>query len=268
MSELQNEETDLDVTETEVIENQEIESDLATDSDSQHEQKAVDETANQEAIQKAINKKHFETQQAKRDLDAANKRIAEFEDKQRQQLAAQMANVAPMPDAFDDDYAEKMQARDSQIAQKAQFDAQQATYNEQKRFQQQEADNKAQLDLRSKVESYGKRTKDLGIGQEEMQAAGNTVAQYGISDDLTMAILADTDGPLITKYLAANPVELSTLSTMNPVQAAMHLERNVRGKATALRPKTTNAPAPADNLRGGANAKGVQYKNISGAKFE
>lgn len=268
MSELQNDEVVQDEQVPEVVENQEIESDLATDSDGQHEQKPVDETVNQDAIQKRINAKHFETQQTKRDLDAANKRIEAFEARQREQEAEQVGNIPPMPDSFDDDFDEKMAAREAQIVKKAQFDASQATLNQQQQFQQQQDAQKKQQEVQAQVQVYATRTKDLGISQDEIQAAGNVVAQYGISDDLTMAILGDSDGPLITKYLAANPVELSSLSAMNPMQAAMHIERNVRSKATDLKPRTTNAPKPASDISSGANAKGSTYKNISGAKFE
>lgn len=267
MSELQNEETVLDVTEPEVIENQEIEADLAPDSDSQHEKKAVDETANQEAVQKAINKKHFEFKQKERDLEVANKRIADFEATQREQEAAKFRSIAPLPDSFDDDYETKMQARDTQIAQKAQFDAQQTAINNQQQFDIQQQQQQKQIDMQAKVQTYATRTKELGIGKDEMQAAGNTVAQYGLSDDLVMHILGDSDGPLITKHLAENPQEGFKLASMSPYAVGSFLD-GIKAKAAALKPKTTNAPAPAQKLNAGVHAKDTQYKNIGGAKFE
>tara|TARA_R110002096_G_scaffold87930_1_gene201753 strand:- start:821 stop:1636 length:816 start_codon:yes stop_codon:yes gene_type:complete len=266
---LQNDEVETEVIESAEVENQEIESELDTDSGLEHEQAPeVDEEAvKQDAIQKAINKKHFETQQAKRDLDAANKRIADFEAEKRAQEAARVGNIPDKPDAFDDDYEDKMEARDKAIAAQATFNAQNQGYEQQQANQQQQAQVAQQQEVQTQVTAYNARTKELGISTEEMQAAGNAVAQYGMSNDLTMAILGDSDGPLITKYLAANPVELSNLTTMNPVQAAMHIERTVRAKATALKPKTTNAPKPGNNLSGNGAKPSTTYKNIGGATF-
>ncbi len=267
MSELQNDEAPIEQDSIEPIENQAIESDLAPDSEGQHEQKPVEETVNQEAVQKAINKKHFEAQQAKRDLEAANKRIADFEAKQREVEVAKFSNIAPLPDSFDDDYESKMQARDLQIAQKAQFDAQQAQFNNQQQFEAQQKQQQKQIDMQTKVQTYATRTKELGIGQDEMQAAGNTVAQYGLSDDLVLHILGDSDGPLITKHLAENPQEGFELASMSPYAVGSFLD-GIKAKAVALKPKTTNAPAPAQKLNAGVHAKDTQYKNIGGAKFE
>ncbi|WP_372857627.1 hypothetical protein [Pseudoalteromonas sp.] len=273
MSELQNDSVESEEIEIESaeIENQEDGAELAPASESEHEEqpKVEDEVAKQEAIQKAINKKHFEAQQAKRDLEAANKRIEEFEARQREEMAAQVGNIPPAPDPFDDDYDEKIRERDELIARKAQFDAQQSVWQQQQQTQQQQAQQLKQEQLQAQVQAYNARTKELGISPDELQAAGNTVAQYGISDDLTMAILADSDGPLITKYLAANPMELSSLSNMNPLQGAMHIERIVRAKATALKPKTSKAPNPSENLQGkGHKPDDGRYRNIKGAKFE
>ena len=88
MSELQSDSVDSEVIEP-VIENQEIETDLAPVSEAEHEpQPQVDEeAAKQEAINKAINKKHFEAKQAERERDEANAKLAEFERKQQEQLA-------------------------------------------------------------------------------------------------------------------------------------------------------------------------------------
>ena len=107
MSELQNDFVESEIIDQPEVENQDIGVDLAPTSEAEHEEQpqAVDEEQQkQEAINKAINKKHFEAQQAKRELEAANARIQEFEEKQREQMAAQVGNIPPMPDAFDDDY--------------------------------------------------------------------------------------------------------------------------------------------------------------------
>lgn len=242
---------------------------LAPTSEGGHEQNTqVDEGAvKQEAINKAINRKHFETQQAKRELEAANVRIQEFENKQREQMAAQVGNIPAMPDAFDDDYEAKMTERDAAIVRQAEFNHAQNAYNNQQVAAQQQAQTAQAQELQVTFTKYQERTKELGIDPNELKAAGDAIMNYGISDGLTMHIVADSDGPLITKYLAANPSELALLSGMNDFQAAIHIE-TVKTKAAALKPKTSSAPAPAQNLRGnGVDPNSGKYQNIKGATF-
>jgi len=271
MSELQNDSVESDLNESAEIENQENGADLATASESEHEQqpKVDEEAAKQEAIQKTINKKHFEAKDAERKLEAANKQIADFQAQQREQMAAQVGNIPPMPDPFDDDFDEKVKQRDDALIAQANFNTQNQTFQQQQKFNQQQAQQLKQEQLQTQIQTYNARTKELGISTDELQAAGNTVAQYGISDDLTMAILADSDGPLITKYLAANTQELINLSSMNPLQAAMHIERNVREKAALLKPKTSNTAAPTTDFKGaGADTDAGKFPLTKGAKFE
>lgn len=230
--------------------------------------KADEETVKQEAINKAINKKHFETQQAKRELDTANKRIAEFESIERERTAAQVENIPPMPDPFDDYYNEKVKQRDEALIKQANFDSQNQTFQQQQQFQQQQDQQQKQVKLQESMNSYSKKATKLGIKQDELQSAANAVAQYGLSDDLVMHILADSDGPLITKYLAANPQDGIELAQMSPFMVGSFLD-GIKQKTGELKPKITKTPNPGDNLKGkGAAPSDSKYKNISGAKFE
>ena len=116
--------------------------------------------------------------------------------------------------------------------------------------------------------SYSNKALELGIKQDELQAAGNAVAGYGLSDDLVMHILADSDGPLITKHLAANPQDGYQLATMSPYTVGQFLD-GIKTKASALKPKTSSTPAPATNLQGnGVDPEAGKYTHIKGAKFE
>lgn len=269
--ELQNE----DVIESEVIDSNEIEdqddnldSDLATDNEAEHEEKpqAVDEK--QEAINKAINKKHFEAQQAKRELEAANARIKEFEDKQRELEAQRVGNIPPLPDAFDDDYEVKMQQREQALIAQANFKAQQEVYHKQQQYMKLQAEAQQQAEFSKKVQDYSNRATALGIKQDELQAAANVVGNLGLSDDLVKHIIADSDGPLIVKHLAANQMDGLELAQMSPYEVGRKLDQ-IRQKAGALKPKTSKAPAPSTNLSGnGADKDAGRYPNIKGAKFE
>lgn len=267
MSELQNDEAIIE--DNDPVENQEIETDLAPVSEAEHEeQPQVDEEAKkQEAIQKAINKKHFEAEQAKRDLQAANQKIADFESKQREQMAAQVGNIPPMPDAFDDDYEEKVRARELKIREKAQFDFQQQSYLQQQQLNQQ---TQAQAEQERRNE-LGKRftdnAKKAGSDDGELNSIINTLNQAGISNELGDAIMGDDEGFFTAKYLAANPTEAYELTNMNPILAGAKLVE-IRSKASVLKPKQSAAPKPATNLSGnGIDPEDGKYKNIKGATF-
>ena len=182
--------------------------------------------------------------------------------------AKQFENIPDLPDPFDDDYETKLREREMLLTAKAQHEAQQQLLAQQQQQQQYQQQLQQQQELQKQVISYENRAKELGITQEELAQAGQTVAQYGISEDIAMGILADKDGALITKYLAANPLEISQLTSMNTVQAAMYLERHIRPKAANLKPKKSKAPAPSENLSGSSVKVESKYKNISGAKFE
>ncbi len=271
MSELQNDSVESEVIESAEVENLDTGVDLAPTSEAEHEsQPQVDEEAKakQDAINKAINKKHFEAQQAKRELEEAQARIKEFEDKQREQLAAQVGNIPPMPDVFDDDYEQKIQEREQALVAQAQFNAQQNAFAQQQQQVKQAAQAQQQAEFNKQVQTYNTRAVELGIKQDELQAAANVVGNLGLSDDLVRFIVADSDGPLIVKHLAENQVDGIELAQMNPFMIGEKLNQ-IKANAAALKPKTSNAPAPSQDISGkGADKDAGKYQNIKGAKFE
>ena len=122
MSELQNESVDSEeyIEETE-IESQEIDAELAPDSDEEHEeQPQVDEEAKkQAAIQKVINEKTFKAKQAEREAKEYKARLEAYEAKEREQASKLYESIPEMPDPFDDDYDAKIKVRDEAILKKA-----------------------------------------------------------------------------------------------------------------------------------------------------
>jgi len=270
MSELQSDSIESDLTEQSVIENQNDGVDLATTSEAEHEEKPQvdDEVAKQEAINKAINKKHFEAKQAERERDEARAKLAELQKAEQERQAATVGNIPPAPDPFDDDYEVKAMAREDAIRKQASFEAEnQVLLQQQQRQQQEQAQAKAVAQSEA-ITAYAAKANELGVKQDELQAAGNTVAQYGLSDDLIMHILKDSEGPLITKHLAANPQEGFQLASMSPYAVGSFLD-GIKQKASALKPKTTEAPPPAERLSGnGVDTNKGQFHHIGGAKFE
>jgi len=251
-------ETNDSIPESETGEQVQAESDVQVDEVELAKQKANE----------AFNKQYGEKKQLERDLKLEREKLAAFEQAEREKLKAQAGNIPPMPDAFDDDYEAKVKVRDEAIIANANYNAQNQAYLAQQQFTQQQAAQAKQEQINKSMQDYTSKAVELGIKQEELQAAGNAVAGYGLSDDLVMHILADSDGPLITKHLAANPQEGYQLASMSPYQVGSFLD-GIKSKASALKPKKTNAPAPAERLTGnGADPEAGKYKNLRGTKYE
>ena len=102
--ELQNDEY-VEETEVEAIQAEETDesesSELAADSDGEHEQKPDDtdqKQVNQDAVNEAINRQHRKYQEEKRRADELQKQLAQYAPK------TQAPIVLESPDPFDDDY--------------------------------------------------------------------------------------------------------------------------------------------------------------------
>ena len=143
-----------------------------------------------------------------------------------------------------------MVARDKAIRELSAFDVRQEVATTQATAAANQAQATQQAALVTSAQSYTERAQGLGLDAAELQVAGNTVAAYGVSDELAGHILNDEQGPLITRYLAGNLNELETLRGMAPMQAAVHLATKIVPKITAV-PTNTGAPPPSDGLSGG-----------------
>ena len=102
--------------------------------------------------------------------------------------------------------------------------------------------------------------------QEELQAAGNIIGQFGIQDDVANYILEEEQGPLITTYLSKNLLELEKLKDMSPAAAAVYIATTVKQKAAALKPKVNSAPDPLEQPHGAGKAP--KPRGPQGAVFE
>jgi hypothetical protein len=274
MSELQNDSVDSEVIEP-VIENQEIETDLAPVSEAEHEpQPQVDEeAAKQEAINKAINKKHFEAKQAERERDEANAKLAEFERKQQEQLAQQYSTAPARPN-FDDyftaeEFNQDMQSYESKLREHERFNTQQSTFLQQQEAIQLQQQQAAQAEAMQLQNDFVSKSKAAGASDQEFNNIVNTLNNGGMTQQGAKAIMSlGEDGYFIAKHLAANVMEASEFNSLDPIQQGMKLVE-LKQKASALKPKTSNAPEPATNLQGnGVDAEAGKYRNIGGAKFE
>ena len=270
MSELQPESADIQES-TEAIENPDNGAELATASESEHSTntETVDEAESEVSKQQAyINKQYGEKKQLERDLAAQREQNARFQQAERERQAALVGNIPEMPDAFEDDYELKIKQRDEALVAQANYNAQNNAYLQQEQFNQQQAAQAQAVKVQESMTSYSSKATELGINQAELQAAGNKVANYGLSDDLVLHILSDPDGPLITKHLAEHAKDGYELASMSPFAVGQFLD-GIKTKASALKPKTSSTPTPATSLQGnGVDPESGKYKNIGGAKFE
>jgi hypothetical protein len=256
----------------EAVENPETGSELATEAaetTASESEQTNDGEVNQDAINRAINRKHFEKMEEKRRADALEAELAEFKRKEQESLQQSVNNTPEMPDPYDADFEVKLRERDQAIRNAERFAYQQQLQQQEQAARQQQAQQEQLKDVQDALKTYDKRALEAGMTTEELQQAGNLVGSYGVPDSLQLAIVKDPDGPLITKYLAANPSEIESIKNLDPYSAAMHIERNLRAKAVALKPKASSTPAPATDIRGsGADPDAGKFKLSAGATFE
>lgn len=216
----------------------------------------------------AFNKQYGEKKQLERELEAQRKRVEELEKSDRDRQAAQVGNIPSMPDAFDDDFDAKVKARDEAIIAQANHNASNQVYLQQQQQSQQQAAQVKQQAQAKLEQDFLSNARGTGANDNEITSVVNTLVQSGVTGDLGGAIMADKDGFYVAKYLAENPIEAHELTTMNPILAGAKYAE-VKSKASALKPKTSNAPKPASNLHGnGVDPEAGRYKHLKGTKYE
>ena len=249
-------------------EGQETDSESSTDTEEAQEKstKPVFNEAQQESFDKAIGKKVFQISEKDREIKGLNARIKALEEsipKERRPV------IPPTPDPYqlsDQEFRRKAGERDQAIARQAAYDAQQEAREQERLLSQKQEQERYVAEQNEKINSYSKKAAALGITPEELQVAGNTVAGFGVSQELVDYILDDDMGPAITMYLSKNAVELDNIRSMSPMQAAVRIENQIRAEAAKLKPKVSAAPPPVDTPQGAGSAP--KARGPAGATFE
>jgi hypothetical protein len=242
-------------------------SESATDSGNSAHEKQVEFTEEQQKVfNDAVGKKVFKLREKEREAETLRRRLEELEAKIPQQGRPQVPE-SPDPFALSDvEYRQKLVQRDQAIREAAAWEAQQQALQWQRQQAQLEQQQRQQERQQTEVMAYADRAKKLGVAAAELQEAGTLVAGYGIDPALVEMILADDHGPLLTKYLAKNQLELERLVQMPITMAAVRLATDLKAKAVAMKPKVTKTPDPLNQPRN----SGVSPKprGPSGATFE
>ncbi len=218
--------------------------------------------------QKAINKQHAKFREQERRADGLDKELKTLRDK-LSTIETEKGDITipDLPDPYDEDYEAQISARDSAIMQKATQNAQAQVEQAKKTANMEAAKVTEQERVNDLVSGYDKQITVLGLNPDDIRRAGDTVVSYGISTDVAEFILQQEDGPLITKYLADNPLILDDLRNMQPINAALKINSEIRQAASTLKPQASQTPDPTEILSGnGVNERVSSF--ISGAKFE
>jgi hypothetical protein len=242
-------------------------SESATDSVNSTHEKQVEFTEEQQKVfNDAVGKKVFKLREKEREAETLRRRLEELEARIPQQ-GRPVVPESPDPFALSDvEYRQKLVQRDQAIREAAAWEAQQQALQWQRQQAQFEQQQRQQERQQTEVMAYADRAKKLGVAAAELQEAGTLVAGYGIDPALVEMILADDHGPLLTKYLAKNQLELERLVQMPITMAAVRLATDLKAKAVAMKPKVTKTPDPLNQPRN----SGVSPKprGPSGATFE
>ena len=272
MSELQQEDNydleDEDVSlEEEVIETEDLDEDQDAESAPEKIKFSVEQ---QRVFDDAINKKTFKSHEKERKSQRENEELQRQLSELQAKLPEQGRPTVPnIPDPFalsDEEYRRSQANRDDAIRNAIAYDQQQQAISEQQQHLKYKQELQQHEALNERVESYSQKATKLGIKPEELQVAGNVVAQFGMNDDVVQFILDDEQGPLITTYLSKNPIELEELSNLSPAKAAVRIATLIRQKAIALKPKVNGAPDPLESPHSAGTAP--KPKGPSGATFE
>jgi len=236
-------------------------SELATDSAEEHDK------TNQDGVQAAINKQHAKYREEERKRKEAEARIEEYEAKLKKYETPKMPDVPPIPDPYDDDYEAKMKVRDEALLEKAKYDADVQYKALQEQRQLEEAEQAKRAEVQRSIEGYEAKATELGLNKDDVNKAGQKLVDYGIRAEVAEFILADQDGPLITRYLAENPVEFDEINRMSAMMAAVTINSTIRAKASGLKPQPSRAPEPPEYI-GGLGPGEQKDPLLEGVKFE
>jgi hypothetical protein len=206
-----------------------------------------------EGLHKAINKQHWKYREEQRRANELEEKLKEAEAKLQAAQPKEVSEIPPLPDSWDENYEEKIRARDLAIERKALQSRQAQEAKDREVIAQQEAQRAQEAETQKLQDGFVSNAKSLGVNTEALDAAQKTVIEYGITPEIASAIVSDSDGPLIVQHLAANPLELHNLVTGNSFEAGQKWSE-IKSKAAAIKPKPSAAPAPADSLKGRAAA--------------
>ena len=199
--------------------------------------------------------------EAERRAEAAEQKLREAEAKIPQ---AQAPTIPDLPDPFDDDFNERLAARDEAIKAKASYDyQQQAVQNQQQQAQQQQQQQHQQAQ-QARLDGLISNAKKQGIEIADLDRAMGTLVEHGLDSKLIGSIADEVNGSPVAIFLDKNPHLIESLKTASQFTVGA-IYNDLVAKAGAANKKTV-APAPHESLNGAGAAK--KRRGPVGATFK
>ena len=246
----------------EIVEEQDINSEEELDTAPEEKEEVTEPEEPKVDYNKVIAQKAFESREHKREAESLRQELAAI--KEREAILKEPM-ILPVPDQYDDNYAEQMEARDKSIQEKAQYDASQRVRAEQAEYQRQQQNQEQINQVNERGNKYKENSIKLGVDQAQLGEAANIVANYGIRQDVAMELLSEEQGPLITMYLAQNPQALDAINTANAISLG-NVWNDIKTKASSLQTKTTSTPDPVETQKG--SGVGPKNRGPAGATYK
>lgn len=130
----------------------------------------------------------------------------------------------------------------------------QAVHESEKAKATKEIEDRQQADTQTHIANYSKRAAELKIPAKELTDASNLVGNSGIKPEVCEYLIKHKNGPAIVTQLANRPDDLYHLATMNPIEAAVEIERLFG----AIKTTTKNDPPPPPTRINGSRTSGVR----------
>ena len=113
-------------------------------------------------------------------------------------------------------------------------------------------------------QTFEKNITRLGVNDEQVLDAANTLAQFGADADLANFIMTDDDGPLVAMHFANDLQGFEEFMSLPAMQRGRKLN-DVVAAASSYRPKPTNTPDPAPS---GGGKTAAPSDGPAGATYE
>ena len=226
-----------------------------------------EEFINQEAVNKRINEITFQKYEEKRKREELEAQLDQLKKKlEAQNKQSEDIEIPALPDVYDDDYAEKLKQREAALQKAAEIKARKAMMQEQEQRILTERIKRQQDEISKKAQEMFDNGKKLGISEEELTKADQTVAAFIKDAGLAKFILDQKDSALIVKYLSSSATELEKLSVMDPIHASVRIATKIAPQAMKLKPDITQTPDPLEIPKGKPVPQDDPY--LKGVSFE
>jgi len=215
-------------------------------------------------LEESLATQKFENRRERRERERAQDELARYQTAQANQTGNR-PDIPELPDSFDDDFSEKMVARDTAIREAERFDARAEYGQQQQQYEQQQYQNQQAQEFQKTADTFKERASKLGISESDLRNNGERLLNsQALTESEIGMILSDEQGPAIAAFLANHPVELEKLASL-PIGSSARMSmllNDVKPKASALKAKTTSTVEPLDNISGGGGVKSSEYVDM------